>query len=216
MEKTPPESKFRIIKIILFVAGLTVFAVFSNQSIPLIIVSFSGLCVSVLIIVSEIHTFKDLYTLFDWYNLSKKSIYYLPVSIVIGLVFGIIYRNYLQAGILPLRFTGFAVIAMAIGSCEELLFRGYLQSQIRKFDVLLSIMIATCAHTAYKLLIFLPYQSEPDIEITFILQWTLLGGLVFALLKEFSQNSVYPVISHALFDLLVYGDNLTAPWWVWA
>ncbi|HJX71339.1 MAG TPA: CPBP family intramembrane glutamic endopeptidase [Bacteroidales bacterium] len=216
MEKTPPESKFRIIKIILFVAGLIVFAVFSGQSIPLIIVSFTGLFVSVLIIVSEIHTFKDLCVLFSLHQLSKKNIYYLPVSIVTGLIFGMVYRNYLYAEMLPGQFTGFAAIAMAIGSCEELLFRGYLQSQIRKFDVLLSVMIATCAHTAYKLLLFLPYQSEPDIEITFILQWTLLGGLVFALLKEFSQNSVYPVISHALFDLLVYGDNLAAPWWVWA
>lgn len=216
MEKSSVKSFHSIFKLLLFIAGILVFAGFSHRSFPLILLSFAGLIVSVLVIASEIRTLQDLFILFDWHNLSKKSIWYLPVCIIIGLVFGIIYRDYLHVSILPLRFTGFAVIAMAIGSSEEVLFRGYLQSRIRDHNAVLSVLTATCAHTAYKLLLFLPYRSEPDISIIFILQWTFLGGLVFALLKECSQNSVYPVISHALFDLLVYGDNLVTPWWVWA
>jgi membrane protease YdiL (CAAX protease family) len=216
MKKAAFKSSAGIFKILLFVAGLLVFAGLSYQSVPLIFVSLAGLLVSVLVIVSGIHTFKDLSVLFDWYKLAGKSIFYLPVSIIIGLVFGIIYRDYLHIDILPIRFTGFAIVAMAIGSSEEILFRGYLQSQIRRSSVVLSVLAATCAHTAYKLLLFMPYRSQPDIEITFILVWTALGGLVFALLKEFSKNSAYPVISHALFDLLVYGDGLVTPWWVWA
>jgi membrane protease YdiL (CAAX protease family) len=216
MKKAAFKSSAGIFKIILFIAGLLVFAGFTHHSVPLIFVSFAGLLVSVLVIVSGIHAFKDFYVLFDWYKLSGKSMFYLPASIIAGLFFGIIYRDYLHIDILPSGFTGFAIVAMAIGSSEEILFRGYLQSQIRKFNVVLSVITATCAHTAYKLLLFIPYRSQPDIEITFILQWTMLGGLVFALLKEFSKNSVYPVISHALFDLLVYGDGLVTPWWVWA
>ena len=216
MEKTAAKPAFSIFRILLFVGGLLVFAGFSHQSVPFIIISFSGLLTSALVIVIEIHTLKDLYALFDWHQFSKRNIYYLPVSLAVGIAFGIFYRNYLHVGMLPVKFTGFALVAAAIGSSEEVLFRGYLQSQIRSVNVILSIFAAACAHTAYKMFLFLPYQSEPDIEMTFILQWTLLGGLVFALLKEFSQNSIYPVLSHALFDLLVYGDRIITPWWVWS
>ncbi len=216
MKKSTVKSFHSILKILLFIAGILVFAGFSHRSFPLILLSLSGLVVSVMVIAAEIRAFKDLFIVFDWHKLSKKSIWYVPVCIIIGLVFGIIYRDYLQVSVLPLSFTGFAVVAMAIGSSEELLFRGYLQSRIRNYNAVLSVLTATCAHTAYKLLLFLPYRSEPDISIIFILQWTFLGGLVFALLKEFSQNSAYPVASHALFDLLVYGDSLVTPWWVWA
>lgn len=216
MEKTPVKSAIRIIKILLFTGGLLIFAGFSHQSMLFIVISFSGLFTSALVIIREIRTMKDLYSLFDWQKLSKKNIYYLPVSMATGIAFGMIYRNYLNVDMLPVKLTGFAIAAIAIGSSEEVLFRGYLQSQVRKFDVVLSVFAATCAHAAYKLLLFLPYRSEPDIEIIFILQWTLLGGLVFALLKEFSQNTAYPVLGHALFDLLVYGDKIVTPWWVWS
>jgi membrane protease YdiL (CAAX protease family) len=216
MKKTAVKSAFSIFKILLFVGGLLVIAGCSHQSVPFILISFAGLFISTLVIVIEIRAIKDLYALFDCYQFSKKNIYYLPVSLAVGIIFAILYRNHLHVGILPVKLTGFALAAAAIGSSEEILFRGYLQSQIRKLNVILSILAATCAHTAYKLFLFLPYQSEPDIQITFILQWTLLGGLVFALLKEFSQNSIYPVLSHALFDLLVYGDRIITPWWVWS
>jgi membrane protease YdiL (CAAX protease family) len=216
MEKISVKPIFSILKILFFIGGLLVFAGFLHQTVPLLIISLTGLFISASVIAIEIRTFKDLFSLFNWYQFTKKNIFYLPVSIAIGSVFGILYRNYLNVDILPVKLTGFAVIAAAVGSSEEILFRGYLQSQIRKFNVILSVLVATFAHTAYKLLLFLPYRSAPDIEISFISQWTLLGGLVFALLKEFSQNSIYPVLSHALFDLLVYGDNIAAPWWVWA
>jgi membrane protease YdiL (CAAX protease family) len=172
MEKSTVKSSLSIFKISLFIAGILVFAGFSHRPLPLFLLSFTGLIVSVLVIASEIRTLKDLFVLFDLHNLSKKRIWYLPVCIIIGLVFGIIYRDYLQVGILPVSFTGFAVIAMAIGSSEELLFRGYLQSRIRNHHAVLSVLAATCAHTAYKLLLFLPYRSEPDISIIFILRWT--------------------------------------------
>lgn len=216
MKKTAVKSAFSIFKILLFVGGLLAFAGFSHQSVPFILISFAGLFISTLVIVINIRTIKDLYAVFDCYQFSKKNIYYLPVSLAVGIVFGILYRNHLRVDILPVKLTGFALVAAAIGSSEEILFRGFLQSQIRNLNVILSIFAATCAHAAYKLFLFLPYQSEPDIEIAFILQWTLLGGLVFALLKELSQNSIYPVLSHALFDVLVYGDNIVTPWWVWA
>lgn len=215
MEKPPVKSFFGIIRIFLFVTGLLVFAGFSHQSVLFIIISFTGLLISATVIVIDIRKLKELYSLFGWHKFSKRNIYYLPVCLAIGIAFGIVYRDYLKVEVLPVKFTCFAVVAAAIGSTEEVLFRGYLQSQVRKFNVILSVFAATCAHTAYKFLLFWPYRSEPDIEITFILQWTLLGGLVFALIKEFTQNTVYPVLSHALFDLMVYGDRIETPWWVW-
>ncbi len=216
MVRTPVKSAISIFKIFLFTGGLLTFAGFSHQSVLSVIISLTGLLISASIIVIEIRTVRNFYTLFGWHRLSKKNIYFLPVCLAVGILFGVAYRDYLNVFFIPLKLTAFAVVAAAIGSTEELLFRGYLQSQIRNFNVMLSIFAATCAHTAYKFLLFLPYNPEPDIEITFIIQWTLLGGFVFALIKEFSQNTVYPVLSHALFDLLVYGDKMVTPWWVWA
>lgn len=216
MEKTPVKSAFHILKVLLFTAGLLVFAAFSHKSVLSVILSLSGLLTAASVVVIETRTVKELYTVFGCQRFAKKNVIYLPVSLIIGIVFGVVYRDYLDVQIIPLQLTGFALAAAAIGSTEELLFRGYLQSQIRNFSVIFSVLAATCAHTAYKLLLFLPYRSEPDIELTFIIQWTLLGGLVFALMKEFSQNAVYPVLSHALFDLLVYGDKVVTPWWVWS
>lgn len=215
MKKTTHKLITEIIKVSLFLSGLFLFAGFLHKSTQFFILSIAGLSGSVLIIITEIQSFNDLYILFGLHGITKSKLIYLPLSILTGLIFGVIYRSYLHVGIFPGQLTYFAMTAIAIGSVEEVMFRGYLQSRLRKINAVLSIILPTCAHTIYKLLLFIPFQSEPDIKIGFIVQWTFIGGLVFALLKEFSQNTLFPVLSHASFDFLVYGDNSIVAWWVW-
>ena len=203
-------------KSLIFVFGLLLFAGFVHRTIPVFLISLVGLLISVVVIVRDVHSFRDFSHLFGFKGNSNTTIYYLPLGILIGLIFGFVYRKYLNLNIIPAQLTGFAFIAVTIGSTEEALFRGYFQTNIRKINVLLSIVLATTAHTVYKYLIFLPYIHQPDININFIVIWTFMGGLVFALLKEFSESTIFPVISHAFFDLLVYGDSFNTPWWIWS
>lgn len=216
MKETTHRSITETIKIFLFLSGLFVFAGFSHKTSQFFILSLAGLTGSVIVIITEMQSFNDLYPLLGLHGTMKNKLIFLPLSILTGLIFGVIYRNYLHIGIFPDQLTNFAMAAIAIGSTEEVMFRGYLQSRLRKVNTVLSIILPTCAHTIYKLLLFIPFQSEPDIKIVFIVQWTFIGGLVFALLKELSQNTLFPVLSHASFDLLVYGDNSILAWWVWA
>jgi membrane protease YdiL (CAAX protease family) len=45
--------------------------------------------------------------------------------------------------------------------------------------------------------------------------WTFVGGVVLGLLRQISDSVVPPIVAHAVFDLLVYGALVRAPWWVW-
>ena len=36
------------------------------------------------------------------------------------------------------------------------------------------------------------------------------------LLKEYSKTTVVPIIAHVVFDIMVYGDRIVAPWWIWS
>jgi membrane protease YdiL (CAAX protease family) len=53
------------------------------------------------------------------------------------------------------------------------------------------------------------------INYSFILIWTILGGVAFGLLRECSGSVLPPVFAHAAFDLVAYGTVAEAPWWVW-
>jgi hypothetical protein len=36
------------------------------------------------------------------------------------------------------------------------------------------------------------------------------------MLREFAGGVLPPVAAHVLFDLVVYGERVEAPWWVWS
>jgi len=105
---------------------------------------------------------------------------------------------------------------MLVGSTEELFFRGFIQGHTRHIGVIFSVIFATLAHTAYKCSFFAAQQSGYEMDIMFLMKWTILGGIVFGILKEYSNNIVPPLAGHAVFDLLIYGDSVTVPWWIWS
>ncbi len=52
-------------------------------------------------------------------------------------------------------------------------------------------------------------------DLFFLVVWTLVGGLLFGLLREKSGSAFPPLIAHAMFDIVLYGGLATAPLWVW-
>ena len=141
------------------------------------------------------------------------------VSIIAGSVSGILlaiwYRRHLGAGIFPQTFHIFAITAVMIGCTEEIVFRGFLQEYVRPVNGAFSVIFSTLSHTGYKIFLFLSPFARADINIGFLAFYTSVAGLLFGIMRNLTGNLTAPLISHALFDLLVYGEYLTAPWWVW-
>jgi len=202
-------------ELLLFTLCILVFAFFASRNFPYFLISLGGLFVAAIIIVKNIYSFRNFLDAFGIAGFTKSIIYFLPIALLFGLFFGIVYRNYLDLSFFPARLTYFAMIGALIGSTEELLFRGFLQTQIRKFNIPLSIFLATLAHTCYKLVIFISLQSLFEINLSFLVIWTMVCGFILGVIKEYSKNIIYPVLGHALFDIIVYGDRTVIPWWVW-
>ena len=43
---------------------------------------------------------------------------------------------------------------------------------------------------------------------------TVVFGIIFGLMKEAFGSVLFPVLTHAAFDVVTYGDLTFAPWWV--
>jgi membrane protease YdiL (CAAX protease family) len=210
-------SKYSVLaESLIFVIGIIIFAVFSHRKILTLIISFAGLIIAGIIINRNIRTLRDFKSLFGFNNISGATFIYLFIAIVFGVLIAVVYRNHQHNFVLPDRLTYFAIIAMLIGSTEELVFRGFIQSHTRYINVIFSVIFATLAHTAYKCTFFIAHQSGYEMDIMFLMKWTIVGGIVFGVLKEYSGNIVPPLAGHAVFDLLVYGDSITVPWWIWS
>jgi membrane protease YdiL (CAAX protease family) len=212
----PVKSKYSVLaESLICVTGIIIFAVFSHRKILPFIISFTGLLIAGIIINRNIRTLREFKHLFGFYRMSAATFFYLFVAIVFGILIAVVYRNHQHIEILPDRLTYFTILAMVIGSTEEMVFRGFIQSHTRYINVIFSVIFATVAHTAYKGSFFLAHQSVYEMDIMFLMKWTFLAGFVFGIIREYSNNIIPPIAGHAVFDLLVYGDNQIIPWWLW-
>jgi len=78
-----------------------------------------------------------------------------------------------------------------------------------------AVMLAAAAHTAYKAALFAFPPEGVVIDLEFLAVWTLIGGVVFGALRELSGSVLPPLAAHVVFDIVVYGGSVQAPWWVW-
>ena len=77
-------------------------------------------------------------------------------------------------------------------------------------------VLASLFHAAYKCALFAPGLSPPSQGLRFLAVATVAGGIAFGALREAGGSALPPVVAHAAFDLVVYGDASQAPWWVWS
>lgn len=207
---------FQFAEILLFLTGILSFAAFVGRTGILSIIAIAGLLLAVAIIGLRIKTLADISPLLGFGRLSRSGWFFLLIAVLIGMLMGMIYRDSLVIGLFPARLTRFAILAAMIGATEELFFRGYFQTRIRSYNIVLSIILAAIAHTAYKFLLFSSFRAGIAIDLNDLVIWTLIGGLILGTLKEYSKNTLFPVLAHVVFDIIVYGDRITAPWWIWA
>ncbi len=140
---------------------------------------------------------------------------YVLAGVAIGVGLGAAYRASVGAGFFPPTLRRFVVVAAAIGAAEELVYRGYIQGRMRRLGILGAIASASLCHTAYKCALFVFPLGSTDTDLAFLAVYTFLGGLVFGALRDLSKSVIPPLAAHVFFDIIVYGDLLDAPPWVW-
>ncbi len=149
-------------------------------------------------------------------RLNRRILLYTLPAVLLGVLLGIFTRNRFELTLIPAGFAGVVFVAPLIGAFEEVVFRGYIQGQLRPVGMIFSIVSASSVHTCYKLLVILTLAIPLQFDFFFLIFWTFVGGLLFGTLRELSGSAIPPIIAHAVFDIVLYGGLATAPVWVWS
>ena len=137
-------------------------------------------------------------------------------GVAVGVGLALLYRWHLGSPLVPRRLAWFALLATTIGGAEELLYRGYLFGRLERYGLAVATVGAAAAHAAYKSALFVLPPPGREVDVVFLAVVTFLGGVVFGGMRAVSGSVVPPLVAHACFDLVVYGNLASAPWWVWS
>ena len=206
--------KKRWVSAILAATGMCLFALFIHKQFPLVLIAAFGLFVTAFVIAYTVAGHPSPALLFGITGLSRRVAFYSAMGLCIGAIFAVVYRTKSGYSPLPGTLTLFAPLASLIGITEELMYRGFIQGCTRNRGAFLSTAFAAFAHTAYKCALFAPASAEMNLYLLIIA--TFIGGIIIGVLREFSASVLPPVIAHACFDIIVYGESSAAPWWVWS
>jgi membrane protease YdiL (CAAX protease family) len=195
--------------------GLTVFAYFIHYEFPVRLISFAALMLPAYFFSRNFKSFSEFKKIIGQSFELKSTLLYCIAGLLSGLLLAIFYRWYLDISLFPESLHLFVLVAALIGILEELVFRGFIQEYVKSLNPLFSILFSTFSHTGYKCCLFLSPVVKGDIDIGFLALWTIIAGLLFGTIKHFSKSILPSAIAHALFDILVYAEFVSAPWWVW-
>lgn len=206
-----------ILTAILLNAGILFFAFMPRHTVIGYSASIAGLLLAAVIIALQIRKPGDLLNEFGIFAISsRRRMVLFLAGLLTGVIFAILYRKQMGQIMFGGRFTLIGLAAAAVGCTEELIFRGFLQQQLRKINVFMAVVVASASHSAYKIVFFAALSHVHPVNLKFLLVWTFIVGLIFGILKELSASTLTPVAGHASFDLLVYSDSSINPWWLWA
>jgi membrane protease YdiL (CAAX protease family) len=195
--------------------ALMIFSFYISFEFPLKLVSFSAL-ISAAYLLSR--NLKKIPYFFLRKEESGQFIIYILLAtsgIVSGILLGMFYRWYLGISLMPGSIHLFAVVAALIGAVEELVFRGFIQEQVKEFNGPFSVLFSTLSHTGYKCCLFIASASHSGIDVYNLAFWTFLFGLMFGTVRHLTKSIIPSLVAHAVFDIVVYAGFAEAPWWVW-
>jgi len=195
-------------------AGMVVFALRVHRGPAW--ASAGGLAVAAVALGHCVGRERDRWGILGLRRLPRGMVQAAVLGALIGVVLGVIYRLRYDWGMLPPRLTWFALAGAAIGATEEGFYRGYVQGRLRRLGPVAAVALAALAHTAYKCALFAVPPSPIEMRFVTFGLVTFLGGVFFGVLRERSGSVVPPLLAHACFDIIVYGDRAVVPWWVWS
>ena len=196
------------------ITGFILFPLFIHRPFPWPVVSVAGLALPAWILAGGIKSGRELSEIIR-FKIPEKPITSLFAGLAAGAALAVYYRYYLGNTLLPGSLTRFALLAALIGGSEEFIFRGIVQGYFSKISLSFAVVFAAFAHSAYKTFLFTTQPEASGSGLFWLFAITFGVGLLAGRLKEFSKSIVPPILGHVVFDILVYGQSRTAPWWVW-
>jgi membrane protease YdiL (CAAX protease family) len=193
---------------------LCAFSFLSQFEFPYKLCGILLLLICAYLIVRNIRT-DPISSFFGKIGFSKRIIVTLIIGIFTGGALALFCRRQFYLTLFSFKFQWFAITGAGIGACEEIIFRGYIQSQLLSFPKIFRIIFASLAHASYKCCLFLSPAVLHPVNLSLLFTATLIVGLFFGWLKEYSGSILPPAFAHIIFDICVYGDYMQAPWWVW-
>jgi membrane protease YdiL (CAAX protease family) len=195
--------------------GLMFFSFFIHYKFPVRLFSFAALLISAFIISRNLRSLPDLKKITGENISFKITLLYSIVGIALGIVLVVLYRRSLDISLFPVSLHFFVIVAALIGCMEELVFRGFIQGHVESINVPFSILFSTMSHTGYKCCLFLSPVVTADINVGYLAFYTFIVGIISGTIRHLSKSLLPSLAAHALFDILVYAEAVSAPWWVW-
>ena len=196
--------------------GACLFGLFINGGMPWTLFAAVALLVSALTIAHSFLKESNPPLILGLLPFSRKLIPCLALGCAFGIALGLLFRFYNDLPLFPKAMGRFVIVAVGIGATEEILFRGYIQGRLQGLGWFLAPILAAAAHTMYKLALFVSPPAGVVVDYPLLAVGTLVAGIVFGGLREWSGSVLPPLAGHVLFDIVVYGERAHAPWWVWA
>lgn len=201
---------------VLVTAGICVFGWFVHGGSWQRVISFSGLALAAAVIGGSVQHVRSLLRVFGFVPVNRELLPYCMAGIMFGMLLGILYNLLETDALLPPTVTGFVFLAPLIGITEELVFRGFVQSQLAASSgALVSVLMTAAGHTLYKYLVIKTVTIDLQTHLPSLVVGTFLVGLVLGFMKNKTGSIIPPALTHACFDILVYGGATLAPVWVW-
>jgi len=146
----------------------------------------------------------------------RRDLAWCATGLALGAGLAVWYRVYLGCAAWPSDLRAFAPTALLIGGAEELVYRGYMQGRLRPLGSTGTVLATSAFHAAYKGALFAgPRGAASAGTLVVLVGFTFGVGALLGVMRERS-GSLWPcLLTHGLFDVLVYGETPMAPWWVW-
>jgi membrane protease YdiL (CAAX protease family) len=148
-------------------------------------------------------------------RISAKTVIFVLAGALLGIIAGADYRHYQAVSVFPTQIFVFSLVACSIGATEELVYRGFIQGALHPSGATGAVILTSLLHTLYKCSLFMQPQLPDRVDLQFLATATFMGGLVAGGLRALSGSVLAPIMAHLFYDLIVYGDYPSAPWWVW-
>lgn len=212
---TQLQERKALLDAVICAACLAVFAYVVTGSFPLKTIALLPLSIVAFVMYIRVKRKEVSIHLLYPFNFSSVLFRHIVLAVFMAIAGVFYYRGSLGMPVLPVFFRLFCLVAAGIGITEELMFRGFIQGRLSNLHPLKSIILAALAQAVYKASLFLSpgiyFQSD-------LLRFFIVSFLAFILLGllRYTSKSILPaIITHAIFDVLVYAESQQAPWWVW-
>jgi membrane protease YdiL (CAAX protease family) len=204
------ESMWTGVRIQIFLFGIMMFSYFIHDDLPIRLLAIVCLFGIAWLMVVEKNLGQKLLGTID----SRRSMFIWTIITTSGAFLLAAYsRNEASLSLLPRNLLHFTPVAVCIGILEEIMFRGWLFSHLSKWKPWIAVLATATAHAGYKSVLFLSPYLPYEVNSWDLFLVTFETGIFLGLTRLFS-GSVWPaLIAHAVFDLLIYGDQ-PIPWWI--